>query len=59
MGVIMRVGTRFAELEGVWPYLLEEQFGEACVRSRGRWSLLGTKRGRESLPTNHTNEMNP
>lgn len=49
MRVIMRVGTRFEEwackhiafegLEEVWPYLLEEKFGETYVALKGASSL--------------------
>ncbi|CAN5843392.1 hypothetical protein BH11VER1_BH11VER1_23060 [soil metagenome] len=49
MRVIMRVGTQFEEwacrhiafeaLDDVWPYLLEDKFGEACVALRGATSL--------------------
>lgn len=49
MRVIMRAGTRFEEwacghvvfdaLDEVWPYLLEEKFGEACVALKDFTSL--------------------
>jgi hypothetical protein len=58
MRVIMRAGTRFEEwacrhiafdqLDDVWPYLLEERFGEACAGSVGIESL-DTFNGKECL----------